>query len=150
MKSIPNELNPIPHAKALGFELIESEDNRCRLRVPYDSHLVGDPDTGVIHGGVITAALDNASGSAVRLNQSVGEISSMATLDLRIDYMHAAEPGRDLYVLADCFRTAASIAFVRAVAYQNDESDPVATSTACFMFSRVADHRAEAGGCTKA
>jgi len=136
MKRPPNEFNHIPHAKALGFELVNSEPNRCRLRVPYDAHLVGDPDTGVIHGGVITAALDNASGFAVRLNKTVGEVSSMATLDLRIDYMRPARPEQDLYVLADCFRATSSIAFVRAHAYHDDESDPVATSTAAFMFTR--------------
>ena len=67
------------------------------MRVPYAEHLVGDPDTGVIHGGVITALLDNASGMAVRSEGGVpGEERSMATLDLRIDYMRPAQPREDL------------------------------------------------------
>ena len=103
------------------------------IRVPYAEHLVGDPDTGVIHGGVITAALDNASGWSVRMKDDWEEGMSMATLDLRIDYMKPATPGEDLLVSAECFKKTKNIAFVRAVAFQEDIDDPVATSTASFM-----------------
>ena len=47
---------PIPaFGQAIGLELTGVEGRNVHLKVPYSEHLVGDPDTGVIHGGVITA-----------------------------------------------------------------------------------------------
>jgi uncharacterized protein (TIGR00369 family) len=122
-----------PHGKALGMELVATEDGKALVRVPYAEHLVGDPDTGVIHGGVITATLDNASGWCVRLHEDYTEGMSMATLDLRIDYMKPATPHVDLMVMAECYKITRNIAFVRACAYHDDMEDPVATSVAAFM-----------------
>lgn len=125
----------IPHAAALGMQLVSRGANRCVVRVPYAEHLVGDPDTGVIHGGVITAVLDNASGMAVRAGSTDADQGGMATLDLRIDYMRPAEPRCDLYTEAECYRTTANVAFVRAWAYERERGDPVATSVATFMLA---------------
>ena len=132
--------------EAIGLEYLGSEGRKVRLRVPYAAHLVGDPDTGVIHGGVITAALDNASGWAVRHTDIWEEGISMATLDLRIDYMRSAIPGRDLLVTAECYKKTQTIAFIRAVAYDQedeDDEDPVATSVAAFMMGTPNQPRTE-------
>lgn len=123
----------IPHAAALGLRVHSTGNRHCTIRVPYAEHLVGDPDTGVIHGGVITAVLDNASGMAVRMGSEVDAPGSMATLDLRIDYMRPAEPGKDLLAYAECYRITTNIAFVRATAYHDSKADPIATSVATFM-----------------
>ena len=72
------------YGEAIGMELTGMEEGRLTVRVPYAEHLVGDPDTGVIHGGVITAVLDNASGWCVRVNKDWEEGISMATLFLVI------------------------------------------------------------------
>ena len=123
----------LPHAKAIGMELVSAGHRKCLVKVPYANHLIGDPDTGVIHGGVITATLDNASGWSVRCHEGWTEGVSMATLDIRIDYMKPATPGEDLMVEAECYRMGRSVAFVRALAYHGDQSDPVATSVGAFM-----------------
>ena len=122
-----------PHGEAIGMTLVNIVGRVCTVRVPYAEHLVGDPDTGIIHGGVITATLDNASGWAVRCHEDWGTAMGMATLDLRIGYMRPAEPFKDLMVQAECYKLAKNIAFVRAVAYQDDVADQVATSVAAFM-----------------
>lgn len=122
-----------PHGLAIGIEFVGREGRVLTVRVPYAEHLVGDPDTGVIHGGVITATLDNASGWAIRAHEDGVAGTSMATLDIRIDYMRPAEPGKDLKVDAECFKMTRNIAFVRAVAYQDSVDDPVASSVAAFM-----------------
>lgn len=119
--------------QAIGLEFTDVRDRVVRLKVPYAEHLVGDPDTGVMHGGVITVALDNGSGWAIRHTDLWEEGISMATLDLRIDYMRPAVPGHDLLVEAECYKKTRNIAFVRAVAYDKDINDPVATSVAAFM-----------------
>jgi uncharacterized protein (TIGR00369 family) len=129
-----NEMSELPpHAKAIGMELVNADNHKCLVKVPYAEHLVGDPDTGVIHGGVITATLDNASGWAVRCHKDWAEGVSMATLDIRIDYMKPATPHEDLFVEAECYRIGRSVAFVRALAFHTDRLDPVATSVGSFM-----------------
>ncbi|MGH6708667.1 MAG: PaaI family thioesterase [Bradyrhizobium sp.] len=99
--------------------------------LPYRPIFVGDTTTGVLHGGVVTAMLDESCGMAVQL--ALDGTRAIATLDLRIDYQKPATPGLDIRAHAVCYRTTRSIAFVRATAYQDSEDDPVATATACFM-----------------
>ena len=103
------------------------------LKIPYRPELVGDPDTGVIAGGVVTTLLDSACGWATGL--ALKEPTSIATLDLRIDYMRAAEPGAEIRARAHCYKLTRSIAFVRATAYDRSPNDPVATAQAAFMLT---------------
>jgi len=120
-----------PQAQALKLETVSMDRDGAVLRVPYDEKLIGDPETGVIAGGVVTTLLDHACGQAV--HTGLTEFKTIATLDLRIDYMRAAEPGKDLYARAHCYKVTRSVAFVRAVAYDVDPSDPVAAAQAAFM-----------------
>jgi uncharacterized protein (TIGR00369 family) len=99
--------------------------------LPYRPVFVGDTGTGVLHGGVVTAMLDETCGMAVQL--ALDGTRAIATLDLRIDYQKPATPGMDIKAHSVCYRVTRSIAFVRATAYQESEDDPVATATACFM-----------------
>jgi uncharacterized protein (TIGR00369 family) len=121
----------IPHNRALGMKVLEFKRAEAIFQLPYDEKLVGNPDTGVLHGGAITALLDACSGAAVFA--ALTEWSPIATLDLRIDYLRAADPGRDITCRATCYKLARNVAFTRAVAYHDDESDPIATSAGTFM-----------------
>jgi len=60
---------------------------------------------------------------------------SFATLDLRIDYMKPARPHEDVFAYAECYKMTRQIAFVRGVAYQDSEDNPVANAAATFMFT---------------
>ena len=53
----------VPQASALGFKLISVEPSRGSIFTPWREELVGDPDTGVIAGGVITARATGRTGS---------------------------------------------------------------------------------------
>ena len=55
----------VPHNEALGMRLVELTATDVTFELPYDARLAGNPDTGVLHGGVITALLDATSGIAV-------------------------------------------------------------------------------------
>ncbi|MBL8560571.1 MAG: PaaI family thioesterase [Hyphomonadaceae bacterium] len=122
-----------PYARALGFEATAVGDGRVTMRTPYRKDLIGDPETGVIAGGVITALLDHVCGAAVMA--AMKERQSIATLDLRIDYLRAAEPGRDIFAEAHCYKVTRSVAFVRAVAFEDSPENPVANATAAFMIA---------------
>ena len=97
----------------------------------YRPAFIGDIKTGVLHGGVVTAMLDESCGMAVQL--ALDGTQAIATLDLRIDYQKPATPGLDIKAHSICYRVTRSIAFVRSTAFQESESDPVASATACFM-----------------
>jgi uncharacterized protein (TIGR00369 family) len=121
----------IPHNHALGMKVLEFKRAEAIFQLPYDEKLVGNPDTGVLHGGAITALLDACSGAAVFA--ALTEWSPIATLDLRIDYLRGGDPGRDITCRATCYRLTRNVAFTRAVAYHDDESNPIATSAGTFM-----------------
>ncbi|MFM7119680.1 MAG: PaaI family thioesterase [Gammaproteobacteria bacterium] len=143
--TIEDHMLGIPHARAIGMTLVSHTDAGALVRVPYAPHLVGDPDTGVIHGGVLTALLDNTCGVAVRPPAQIaaeGPIS-IATLDLRIDYMSPAAPFRDILAHAFCYKRTRHIAFVRGVAYQDSPEDPIATCVAAFMLGTRNEPRAD-------
>jgi uncharacterized protein (TIGR00369 family) len=120
-----------PHARMLGFDLINLEGGVAVMKAPYKDIMVGNPDTGVIAGGVVTALLDHCCGAAVHL--VLTEYKTIATLDLRIDYMRAAKPQMPIFARAECYKTTRSIAFVRAIAYDESPDDPVAAAQAAFM-----------------
>jgi uncharacterized protein (TIGR00369 family) len=126
----------VPHNRALGMWIEDMQPNTAIFRLPYDEKLVGNPDTGVLHGGAITALLDGCSGAAVFA--ALEEFVPIATLDLRIDYLRPAEPKRDVYAKATCYKMTKNVAFTRGVAYHADEADPIAHSVGTFMVSTKA------------
>jgi len=121
----------VPHNHALGLRTIDITPTEVLLELPYDPKLVGDPDSGTIHGGAITALLDACSGRAVfaELDKPV----PIATLDLRIDYLRPAKPGRAVIARATCYKITRNVAFTRAVAYHDHPDDAVAHSVGTFM-----------------
>jgi uncharacterized protein (TIGR00369 family) len=127
-------IEAIPHARALGMVLTELGDGRATLTMPWDARLVGDPTTGVLHGGAISALMDTASGAAVMCHPAAP--ISTATLDLRIDYMRPASPGERVTARAECHHVTRSVAFVRVIATDADETRPVAMGTGAFTLDR--------------
>lgn len=123
----------IPHNLDIGIEPLEAQDGHGLIRLPYDARLVGDPETGVIHGGVVTTLIDTVCGLAVIT--ALDKPQPIATLDLRIDYLKPAEPGQDLLARAHAYKVTRQVVFVRATAYQFDEQRPIANAVGTFMLT---------------
>jgi uncharacterized protein (TIGR00369 family) len=122
-----------PYSRALRLQLPAAQPDWCVIRAPYDPRTIGTPETGVVHGGVITALLDSWYGLAIFVRMA--RLRPMATLDLRIDYLKPATPGRDILGGAFCYKLGHELAFVRGAAYHDSPDDPIATSSAIFMFT---------------
>ena len=121
--------------RRLGLSVLEASEQHVLIELPYSSELIGYPDTGVIHGGVITTLMDTACGTAVVCNifDKYKSLELSPTLDLRVDYMKPAEPNKSVYGFAECYRLSSSVAFTRAIAYQDSIDDPIAHAVGSFM-----------------
>ncbi len=126
-------MDAVPWGQALGFRITALERGRIFGAVPWSEHLVGDPDTGVVHGGVITSLLDNLCGAATVA--ALDEFKSCATLDLRIDYMRPAEKGREIIGEAECYHVTKTVAFTRAWAYHETRDRVIATAAGAFALN---------------
>ncbi len=130
------ELGPMmvggtPHGIALGFRFVAIDIGSATIAMDYNPKLIGDTETRVMAGGAVTALLDQTSGLAAM--SAFEQTVPVATLDLRIDYMRAAEPGKNIIAEARCYKTTRNVAFVRAIAHDGDPDNPVASSQAVFM-----------------
>ena len=123
-------IEALPHCKALGMTLESIGAGEAALSMPYDPRFVGDPATGVIHGGAVSALMDTCSGAAV-MSHPDGPMAT-ATIDLRIDYMRPATPGQRISAKASVYHITRTVAFVRATATDEDTDRPVATATGAF------------------
>lgn len=139
-KAAQQFIEAIPHSRALGMVLDMLEDGVAVISMPYDARFVGDPQTGVIHGGAVSALMDTCGGAAV-MSHPTGVIGT-ATIDLRIDYMRPARPGDRITARAECYHVTRSVAFVRATAHDADTDRPVATATGAFTLERATEVKA--------
>lgn len=133
-------IEAIPHSRALGMHLEAIEDGRAQISMPWDARLVGDPRTGVIHGGAVSALMDTCCGAAVMSHPEAP--GGTATIDLRIDYMRGATPGQRITARAHVYHITRTVAFLRAEAHDEtslaDGGLPVATATGAFTVERPA------------
>ena len=123
----------IPHLKALGISYHGHGRGWSELALPYGEHLVAYPDAGVIASGAIFTLMDSAGGFSVMTGAE--RMQPVATLDLRLDYLRAATPGRTVIGRSDVQKMTRSVVFVRGVAHDGDPSHPIAHMTGTFMFT---------------
>ena len=123
------------HGGALGLTYRAHGPDWAELALPWRADLVGDPATGVLASGPILAMMDMATSVAVWLK--FGAFRPQATLDLRIDYLRPATPGRTVIGRGECTRITRAIAFVQGQAHDGDPVDPLAHVAGTFMFTEV-------------
>jgi uncharacterized protein (TIGR00369 family) len=80
----------IPFNRHLGIRVAELRPGVARLELPFREQFIGNPVTGVLHGGVLSALIDTCGGAAVWTQAEEGDL--VATVDLRVDYLRPAPP----------------------------------------------------------
>ena len=124
-------LSALRHCQVLDLRVHSASQQGLTITLPYSPQIVGNPQTGVIHGGAITSLMDTACGMATLC--VLPEFEVCPTLDLRIDYMHPAEPHKDVHGFAQCYRVTTDVIFTRGFAYQDDPEQPIAHVIGTFM-----------------
>ena len=124
----------VGHGGALGIDYADHGPDWVELGLEYQEKLIGMRESGIIASGPIISLMDMATSMAiwVKLNR----FRHQATLDMRIDYMRPATPGRKIFGRGECYRVTKSVGFVRGLAHDGDAADPVAHVTATFMFTK--------------
>ncbi|WP_092386000.1 PaaI family thioesterase [Halopseudomonas salegens] len=124
-------LSILRHCQELGMTVEQADEQGLVLKLPYSDAIVGNPFTGVVHGGAITTLMDTCCGISTVCY--LPEFEICPTLDLRIDYMHPAEPHKPIYGFAECYRLTSAVIFTRGVAYQDNRDEPIAHVVGAFM-----------------
>lgn len=123
----------IPHVKALGIGYHGHGRGWSELALPYSEHLVAYPDAGVIASGAIFTLMDSAGGFSVMT--AAERMQPVATLDLRLDYLRPATPGRTVIGRSEVQKMTRSVVLVRGLAHDGDPAHPIAHMTGTFMFT---------------
>ena len=124
-------MNSRGHGEWLGMRYHAHGDDWIELALPWRADLVGVAATGVLALGPIISLMDNATSMSVWTRLKVWR--PQVTVDLRVDYMRAAAPGKTVIARCECYKVTRSIAFVRGIAYDEAFGDPVAHATGTFI-----------------
>ena len=119
------------HGRLLGLHYHAHGADWVELALPYDASQIGETETGVIASGPILSMMDMATSMSVWLKLNM--FRPHATLDLRVDYLRPATPGKTVIGHGECYRISRSIAFVRGQAHDGDPDDPLAHVAGTFM-----------------
>lgn len=122
----------IAHTHGIGVTVEKVEGEELTLRLPYAENLVGDPATGVLHGGAITVLLDQTLGVSALACDAL-QPSVAPTLDLRIDHLGVAPPGKDILATASVYRTTRRVLFISGIAYWDSPDHTVARATGTWL-----------------
>lgn len=121
------------HGANLGMRYIAHGADWVELAIDYRADLIGNVASGVLASGPIITLMDSATGLATALRR--GAMLPMATLDLRIDYLRAAVPGRTVVGHGECYKAGRAVSFVRGYAHDGDPADPIAHVSGTFMLT---------------
>ena len=121
------------HGAAVGVAYHAHGEDWVELSIPWREELVGMPATGVLASGPIISLMDMATSIAIWVR--IGRFRHQATLDMRVDYLRPATPGRTLFGRGECYAVTRSVGFVRGTAHDGNAADPVAHVGGTFMFT---------------
>jgi uncharacterized protein (TIGR00369 family) len=122
-------LDAIPYARFLGVS-VEHRDGKLECVLPFREEIVGNPTLPAVHGGVIGAFLELTA--TLRLIDESGTDKVAKPINFTIDYLRSAGPATTR-ARAEIFKLGRRIAVVHVVAWQDDESRPVATGNGKFL-----------------
>ncbi len=121
-------VDAIPYARFLGVRL-ERTAGGLLCVLPFADEIVGNARLPAVHGGVVGSFLELTALLGLLDESESDRIPKPITFGT--DYLRSAGP-RDTYGRAEIVKLGRRIANVRVVAFQDDESRPVAAGIGTF------------------
>lgn len=118
-----------PFPAHLGIELVEIDDGRARLRLPFRDAVVTIGT--VVHGGAIATLVDTAAMAAAWAGAEVPDRLRGSTVGLTVNYLAPAD-GTDVTASAEVVRRGRRLATVRVDA-TTDDGTLVATALVTYQ-----------------
>lgn len=143
--SVINEMfEKIPFNKILGLKVESINQDNVKTVFDMRDELVGNYKRRMLHGGVISAAIDVTGGLAAvisvhekmsdeTLESKIEKSFRMSTIDLRVDFLRPGI-GRHFVVTAYVLRTGNKIAVTR-IELHNDQNDLIAVGTGSYIIA---------------
>lgn len=134
----------IPFNKMIGLELVHLGSDYCEFKMSMDKDLIGNWVKGILHGGVISSALDVAGGAIAFIgaweyleskNIAGDELSKrlgrIGTVDMRVDFLRPGL-GQEFKITATLLRVGSTVAVTR-MDFVNEKNILIATATASYV-----------------
>lgn len=130
--------------KYIGMQISRLGYERISINFDAKPELLGNPVHKILHGGVISTALDQAGGlmammsmlqnsEASTLEDLMSLLKSLGTIDLRVDYLRPGR-GKSFQVNAEILRLGNKIAVTRMELY-NESDYRIAVGTGTYLVS---------------
>lgn len=121
-----------PYVRFLGAR-VELRGDELTVVLPYAETVVGNPMTPALHGGAIGALMETAATAQLFTQLDLQKFPK--PVDVAVDYLRIGR-AKDTYARAIVTRHGSRVAHVRAEAWQDARSEPIATLHGHFLIAR--------------
>ena len=124
-------LDRLPYARFLGLGS-DQDGDELTVTMPFADRLIGNPMLPALHGGATAALLELTAVAQVAL--SYPRLRLPRPINVTVAYLRSGRPV-DVHARARISKAGRRVAHVLAEAWQEDESQPIASLTAHFLVS---------------
>jgi len=124
-------IDQIPYARLLGV-LMREDKGEPLFELPFADKNIGNTHLPALHGGVIGGFMENAALLHLVWARESSEVPR--TIDFSLDFLRSGK-AQTTFARCDITKQGKRVANVRMVAWQEDESKPIAVARAHFLLS---------------
>lgn len=135
-------VSQMPYNQFLGIAVQTLNPERAAITLPWQDQFIGNPTQRILHGGVISAVLDNVGGMLAaasiidklpdsELHTVPSKLATLGTIDIRTDFLR---PGRGTLFTATAhlIRSGNKVCVCR-MELHNEEGTRIAFGTATYL-----------------
>jgi uncharacterized protein (TIGR00369 family) len=135
-------VNNMPFNQLLKIAVVSLSPEHAKIAFPWQDVLIGNPAQKILHGGVISAALDNVGGmlaaasiidklSDVDIGSVQQKLATLGTIDMRTDYLRPGK-GEKFIASATLIRSGNKVCVCR-MELHNEQGVQIAFGTGTYL-----------------